>query len=360
MRAHPDLAPQPDLGRRRFLRGGALLGGAIALGGPTLLAACGDDDDETSSSGSGSGSSAQTLTFQLGWLKGVQHGGHFAAIEQGYFTDAGIEPTFDSGGPNIDQIAVVSSGQALVGDSGSDELVVARASGIPVRAFAAGFQKSPYSMFSLADSPVTSLEELPGKTVAVSDGSRAQIEGLLEGVGVDPTSVNFVPKNPDPSVLADGIVDVYTGFSTNEAAVLRLQGVDVVTTFFSDLGAPTYANVFFTTDEALEENRDLLIAFLRADVQGWQWAIDNPVELAEVVVDKYAADGLELEPQTAEAEAQVELIDTGDATEHGLFWIAGEVFEANIASALDGGLIDEAIDPEDVFTQELIAEVHGA
>lgn len=352
---HPPLM-STALTRRAFLRRSLVSGGSLAaLGSSGLLTACGGGE---SAQASGAGGTA--LTFQLGWLKGVQFGGHFAAIEQGYFEEAGIAPTFDSGGPNIDQISVVSSGQALLGDSGSDELVVARASGIPVRAIAAGFQKSPYSVMSLASAPIQSLEDMEGKSIAVSDGSRPQIESLLQAAGVDPASVQFVPKNPDPSVLADGVVDGYTGFSTNEGATLRERGVDIVTVFFSDLGAPTYANVLFTTDDALESNRDLIVEFLRADVRGWQWAIDNPDELAEVVVEKYAAEGLELGPQTAEAQAQVELIDADDASENGLFWIAGDTFETNIAAALEAGLIDEEIAAADVFTQDVIAEVHAA
>jgi ABC-type nitrate/sulfonate/bicarbonate transport system substrate-binding protein len=350
--------PPTEMGRRRFLaRSGGLMLGAAVL--PAFLAACGDDDTPAAAGAAADGS-LTPLAFQLGWLKGVQFGGHFAGIEQGYFAAEGVEPDFRSGGPNIDQISVVTSGQALIGDAGSDELVVARAAGLPVVAIAAGFQRSPFALMSLADAPIESLADMIGKTIAVSDGSRPQVEGLMEKEGLDPTEVDFVPKNPDPSVLPDGAVDGYFGFSTNEGTTLKEAGIDIVTTFASDLGALTYANVLFTTDEALAENRDLLLRFLRADVQGWQWAIDNPQELAEVVIEKYAAEGLELGPQAAEAAAQVELIDTGDAAENGLFWIDAPTFELNIADALAAGLIEEEIDAADVFTQELIAEVHSA
>ena len=55
---------------------------------------------------------AKPLSFQLSWIKSIQYGGYFAGIENGSFKKYGIEPTFVSGGPNIDPVANVASGQS--------------------------------------------------------------------------------------------------------------------------------------------------------------------------------------------------------------------------------------------------------
>src|ERR1700752_1699756 len=62
------------------------------------------------------GQAATPLSFQLSWIKSIQYGGFFAGVENGWFKKFGIEPTFVSGGPNIDPVANVASGQSQLGD----------------------------------------------------------------------------------------------------------------------------------------------------------------------------------------------------------------------------------------------------
>ena len=87
--------------RREFLQRGAIGTGALILV-PTLsgiMAACGSDEP-------------REVLFQLGWVKSVQFGGHFAALENGFFDDLDIVAEFRSGGPTIDPITAVAGGDA--------------------------------------------------------------------------------------------------------------------------------------------------------------------------------------------------------------------------------------------------------
>ena len=94
---------------------------------------------------------AQTLTpvsFQLSWIKSIQYGGYFAAIDNGDYKKEGLDATFNSGGPNIDPIANVASGRSGLGDRPIGPIIVAREKGLPVKVIATVFQKSPYSIMS--------------------------------------------------------------------------------------------------------------------------------------------------------------------------------------------------------------------
>jgi NMT1/THI5 like len=73
------------------------------------------------------------LSFQLSWLKSIQYGGYFAALENGAFKKQGIEATFNSGGPNVDPIANVASGQSGLGDRPIGPIIVAREKGITIK-----------------------------------------------------------------------------------------------------------------------------------------------------------------------------------------------------------------------------------
>jgi ABC-type nitrate/sulfonate/bicarbonate transport system substrate-binding protein len=92
------------LDRRRFLKLGATAATSAAVGGQTLLSAP-----------PALAADAKPISFQLSWIKSIQYGGYFAAIENGSFAKFGVEPTFVSGGPNIDPIGNVAAGQSQLG-----------------------------------------------------------------------------------------------------------------------------------------------------------------------------------------------------------------------------------------------------
>lgn len=340
-----DLTTQkPRNSRRRFAKWTAAIGSAILMS--SAVSACGAEND----------ASDGALNLQFGWLKNMQYGGPYMATEQGYYDDLGIEVNHLTGGPSVDTISVVTSGNADVGLSNSDELAVARGQGIPVVMLAAAFQRSPNSMISLAEAPVRTLEEQYGKTVAISDSTRPIVEALMIERGLDPARVNFVPKSDNPAVLADGQVDVYWGFITTEAAVLRARGVEVEAVPISDFGFRTYGNVYFTTEENLAEKREEIQKLVAADLAGWQWMVDNPVETAELTYEKYQEADEELDVVIEQSEAFVEVITAGDDE---LLYMDPAVVEANIQTALDSELIDEPVAVDQVLNVELLADARA-
>ena len=93
----------------------------------------------------------EQVTLQLNWKHQFQFAGYYAAIEKGYFRDAGYEVTLVEAGALNDPIAAVLKGEALFG-VGASELALHRARGEPVVALAAILQHSPLVL--LANSKV--------------------------------------------------------------------------------------------------------------------------------------------------------------------------------------------------------------
>lgn len=336
--------------RRDFLRRSGYTGGALLTlpAASALLAACGSDDESETS---GPAELTQ-VGFQLGWTKLVQFGGHFMALDRGYFEEEGIKAEFVSGGPGIDAVADVASGAILLGDADGSGLVIAREAGIPVRAFAAIFQRSPFALMSPAGDPILSLDDMAGRTIGLPDGYRPQLTVLLEGAGVDPSSVNMVPVGFDPAVLSSGQVDGYMGYATSQGVALRESGFDIEVVYNADLGDQGYGNAFFATEETIENEKDLLIRWLRADLRGWEDAVADPVAMAERVTELYGAEtGAELAAETASAKAQVELIEGNDK---GLLWIDEDVFAATASLSLASGTVGTEISVDDLMTQEIL------
>jgi hypothetical protein len=83
--------------------------------------------------------------------------------------------------------------------------------------------------------------------------------------------------------------------------MLMTRGVDINIAYMNDLGIPGYAGVITATDETIAERGDVLIRWLRAEIKGWQWHLENPEEMAELMVSTYGQRGLDLEAQTVES-----------------------------------------------------------
>lgn len=304
---------------------------------------------------------AEPFVHQLGWIKSIQFGGHFAAIEEGYFADEGIAAEFLSGGPGGDGAAMVATGQAMTTDSDVEEVIRIRIGGVPVKAFAAIMQKAPGAIMSLAGNPIRTLQDFPGKTIALPNGTRPQMDVLLKSAGIDPSEVNYVPVGTDPGMLAAGQVNGYYGWATNQGVMLKERGVDIEVAYMNDLGLPGYAGVLYATDESIETKADLITRWLKAEIKGWQWFLDNPDAMAKLMVEKYGQRGLDLKAQTAEAHVYKDFIPVGDAATNGLLWIEPAVFQRGIEFAIAAGTLEEgAVKVDDVVTQTLIAAAHGA
>ena len=84
--------------------------------------------------------------------------GEVVAKRMGIYAEEGIELEVTPGGPGVDGVASVAAGRAQSGQlSSSPSLMLARSAGIPVKAFAAGYQKHPFTYFSLANNPIRTL-----------------------------------------------------------------------------------------------------------------------------------------------------------------------------------------------------------
>jgi ABC-type nitrate/sulfonate/bicarbonate transport system substrate-binding protein len=274
---------------------------------------------------------ATALTFQLSWVKSAQYSGYFSGLEKGYYTEAGLDMTFNSGGPNVDPVANVSAGRAAMGDRPVGALILAREKGIPVKVIGTVFQRNPFAMLSLEDKPIRTVKDMVGKTLACSPSARPLMLNLFKEHGIDPKDVNLVPASPDPSGLVNKQLDGYMGYETNQGVMLKMRGVPVVILNMHDLGFPETAGTIYAREDFLAANKASVVGFLKAAAKSWQWTLDNPDDANKLLVEKYGVTGLDPAASLAEIKASGPFIKAGVGTSKGLL-------------ALDMALMDKVLD----------------
>ena len=260
-------------GRRRVLQYGAALGAAAAASSFVTVEAL--------------AAGKAKVNMQLGWLASNGIMGEVVARRMGFYEEEGIELEVTPGGPGVDGVASVAAGRAQTGQlSSSPSLMLARSAGIPVKAFAAGYQKHPFTYFSLESDPIRTPQDMVGKTIATQPTAVILLRALLAKNGIAEDRVEVVKMGSDMNQLLTGQAAAVTGWMTNTNA-LKVLGDGRVDMMLWDAGIRLYANVYYTTDDMLSKHADVLARFLTGSARGWGEARRDPEAGVDHLVAEY-------------------------------------------------------------------------
>ena len=352
--------PQPtslfnSMDRRGFLRIGGVA--AMTIGGAAVLAAC--STGTTPASTKSASSSFGTIAVQLSWIKNIEFAGEYFATEKGYYTKAGFkEVTLLAGGGQTTAEEAVISGQALVGLSSPSITAPSVLKGAPLKIIGTTFQKNPFCLLSLKENtPIATIAELKGKKIGVQSGGNQTIfEGFLKANGLTTSDVEMVTTQYDISPLEAGKYDAHMSYITNEPILAKSSGYTPVVLSFADNGLPFVAETFTVTQETIDTKRDLLKAYLVAEIKGWTDAVKDPAQSAKYAVEKYGKDqDLAVAEQTEEATAQNTLILTEDVNKNGLFTMTDDLIAENIKALKEMGT---TITAKQLFDLSILDEVY--
>jgi len=227
------------------------------------------------------------IIVQYDWLMSNGQIGDIVALKKGYLQDAGFDVEFSPGGPNSATVPPVVTGQAALGQfSDSAQLLLARASGVPVKIIACGFRQGPFAFYSLPKAPIRSVQDMVGKRIGIQPTARFVLDAILAKNKIDPSSLTITNIGFDMTPLVTGQVDSVTGWITNTQA-LSVIGPERIDLMMSATGLPSYSNVYFATDAALETSSETLAKFIGAVGKGWGWTYENPKEAVEITVAAY-------------------------------------------------------------------------
>ena len=273
------------------------------------LAACGSDDDDGEPAAAGEETEATTtaeepqeqtaVTLQLKWVTQGQFAGYYAALEQGYYEDEGLDVTIKPGGPDIVPEQVVLGGQAEFGINWLDNTLATRDQGGEIVNIAQVFARSGMTEITWADTGLEEITDLAGKKVGVwLGGNEHKLFAALNKNGLDPDSdVNIVAQPFDMNLFLNREVDAAAAMTYNELAqVLETENPDTGELYtledlnvmlMSDLGTGALEDGIFVTEEWLadEANQDVATRFLKASFKGWVYCRDNPDDCTQYVLD---------------------------------------------------------------------------
>lgn len=234
----------------------------------------------------------EKLTLQLKWQHQFQFAGYYAAIEQGYYQQAGLEVTLREAKAYEDPIQHVLDGNAEYG-VGTSELLLLHHFNQPVVVLAVIFQHSPLAL--LVHNPQSEntsdrfqyIQDIKDKPIMMEANS-AELLAYLEREGLNRTNLNLVDHTFDIKDIVEGKVSAMSVYVTDEPFLFQEQNIPYQ--LFKPImgGIDFYGDNLFTTREEIEKHPERVLAFREASLKGWQYAMANPEHMIDLIYTKYS------------------------------------------------------------------------
>lgn len=253
------------------------------------------------------------VTLQLKWTHAFQFAGYYAAKEQGYYREAGLDVGIEEAVPGMDPVQRVLDGKAEFG-VGTSALLLQRKAGRPVVALAVIFQHSPYVLIARQLGAAPAIHDLIGKRVML-EPQADELLAYLKKDGIPLSRITQVEHSYDPQDLIDGKIDAIAGYATNQPYYLYLARFPYHIYTPRSAGIDFYGDNLFTTEQELKNHPERVRAFRAASLRGWRYAVEHPGEMADLILARYsqrhARDYFLFEAKQTIALIHPELIDVG-------------------------------------------------
>jgi NitT/TauT family transport system substrate-binding protein len=292
------------------------------------------------------------IKLTLGYIPNIQFAPLYVAAERGYFTAAGIEIEFAYMDEN-QAVALVGANSLQFAVVSGEQVLLARAQGLPVVYVAAWYQQYPVSVIAKADQGINTPSDLRGKTIGLPGPYGANYIGLralLHAGGLKESDVTLdsIGYTQVESLAAgrDQAVSVYTG---NEPVQLRAQGYNLTELRLADY-VQLASNGLITNEATATGNPDLVRGMVAAFLHG----------IADTIADPETAYQVSLGYVETLAQAETAVQKQVLATSIDL-WKADRLGESNLVAwenmqtvLLDMGLLTRSQDLSKAFTNEFL------
>ncbi|HLR92797.1 MAG TPA: ABC transporter substrate-binding protein [Atopostipes sp.] len=329
---------------------------AIAL---FFLAACQSEDTADNEGDTTTNTNDLTeIEFILDWVPNTNHTGVFVAEEMGYFEEAGLDVTIRRP-PEGSVTELVGTGSAQFGIDFQDMLAARFEQGVPVTAVAAIIEENTAGIISHAEDEIERAADIEGKSYGTWNDpiELALLEHIMEEDGGDFEQVELVPNQADNSVvgLANDMFDSANIYFAWDGIMAEHQEVPTNFFYFTDYAEELnfYSPVIIANNEYLETNPEEAEAFVQAVKRGYQYAMENPEESAELLIENAP----ELEDQRDFVVASQKWISEQYA-ENSENWgmIEEDRWNAFYTWLLENELIETDLTEDTLFTNEFLGE----
>lgn len=319
-----------------------------------FLSACGNDEANEKDQGSKT-NDLEKITVVLDWTPNTNHTGLYVAKDLGFYEDEGLDvEIIMPGEAGADQL--VASGKADFGVSYQESITQARIQDVPIVSIAAVIQHNTSGFASLSEKNIETPKDFEGKKYGGwgSPVEKSVIASLMNKENANPDEVDIINiGDADFFTAVERDVDfawIYYAWTGVEAG---LRGKDINMIYLTNYSENLdyYTPVLATNEKMIDNNPETVSAFLKATTKGYQMAIDQPEQAADILIAAVPDLDPELVKKSQEWLASRYQDDAVRWGEQKL-----EVWENYSNWMFDNDLLEKQLDAQKAFTNEFLPE----
>ena len=303
----------------------------------------------------------EKVTYNMAWLPQGSSIGVIVAQEQGLFEKEGLDVNIVRGYGGNRTANELDQGQYEFGYVDPVSLILNRANGGHIRMVGAMNTRWPAGIcFDKKKHTISTLDDLKGLSMGGGSASPVQnvVPAWLELNGKPRDFIRLLRMDPaviDAS-LVEGRIDLAECWLASNRAVIQRRaaqaGVELGWIDYADFGLDAYGSGFATREELIEKNPELIQKFLRGSYAGFEFALKNPEQAAQIMVKMFPV----VDPEVAlqQIKEMNTLIVDQSAKEQGLGYIKPDRMRSTVQFVDKAFDLGGKVDVDDVYTNALL------
>ena len=268
--------------------------GAITAVGALVLSGCSTAGDTPETDAAGE---LTPITLQLQWVAQAQFAGSYAAVDQGFYEEEGLDVTIVEGGPDIVPQDVLAAGDVDYAISWVPKVLGSIEQGANITDVAQIFERSATTQISFKEKNIETAADLAGKNVGSwGFGNEWELFAGMQQADVAQGDISLIQQAFDMNAFLSGDIDAAQAMTYNEyAQVLETENPETGELYqpddlnvidWNDEGTAMLQDAIWANTDQLESDADYAantVKFIKASIKGWIFAANNPEDAAGIV-----------------------------------------------------------------------------
>ena len=293
----------------------------------------------------------QKVRLGVGFIPNVQFAPFYVAQSKGFYADEGLEVEIEYGYEN-DFIALAAQNKREFAIASGDQVILARAQGLPITYVMKWYERYPVALVAPADKGISKPSDLIGKKVGLPLFGTSLIgwKALVYATGIDENAVTVEDIGfTQVASIQQGVVDAAMVYIANEPNQLRSEGIQVNVIEVSNY-INLVSNGLVVGDQLMKENPDLVRRMVRATLAGISYTIANPDEafaIARQVIPEITDETAPLQRKVLDASIELWKSDQpGLSTQ--------QAWQDSVNFMVKMGLVDRPVKVDQLYTNQFV------